>query len=290
MSVIAQQGMVRRRKRRPGKSMWLTHTILLLGGLVWIYPFLWMLGSSLKTDQDFFSQGLSIFPGKTIAWGNYPAAWNEASFGQYFINTVIVSGLTVSFVLLFTSMAGYAISRTSFPGKKILLGLIAMTLFLPHGYTILPIFDLIQRLGLLNTLSAVIVVETGGGLIFPTFLFIGYFSSMDKEIEDAARVDGAGFNQRFWMIMFPLAGPMLATVALFTFIGAWNNFFIPLVFTLANPDLQTLAVGMYAFIGQNSTQWSYLTAGAVITLAPIMLVFIFLQRYFINGVAGAVKS
>ncbi|GCE16880.1 sugar ABC transporter permease [Dictyobacter kobayashii] len=281
--------MARPRRRRVGKSMWLTHLILLLGGLVWIYPFLWMLGSSLKTNQDFFDEGLNIFP-KQIEWGNYPSAWNEASFGQYFINTLVVSSLTVVFVLLFTSMAGYAVARTNFPGKNLLFGLIGLTLFLPHGYTILPIFDLIQRLGLLNNLTSIILVQTAGGLIFSTFLFIGYFSSMDREIEDAARVDGAGFNQRFWQIMFPLAGPMLATVALFTFIGAWNSFFIPLVFTLGVPELRTLAVGMYAFIGQNSTNWTYLTAGAVITLAPIMIVFIFLQRYFINGVAGAIKS
>ncbi|GCE24866.1 sugar ABC transporter permease [Dictyobacter alpinus] len=279
----------RRRRQRISMGMLLTHLILLAGGVVWVYPFLWMLGSSVKSDQDFFDQGLNIFP-KSIHLENYPAAWNEASFGQYFINTVIVSGLTVVFVLLFTTMAGYAIARTQFPGKKILLGLIALTLFLPHGYTILPIFDLIQRLGLLNNLTSIILVQTAGGMVFSTFLFIGYFSSMDKELEDAARVDGASFNQRFWQVMFPLAGPMLATVALFTFIGAWNSFFIPLVFTLGVPELRTLAVGMYAFIGQNSTNWTYLTAGSVITLAPIMIVFVFLQRYFINGVAGAIKA
>jgi ABC-type glycerol-3-phosphate transport system permease component len=269
--------------------MGLTHIILLVCGVIWMYPFLWMLGSSLKTNTDFFDQGLNIFPHQ-IEWSNYPNAWNEASFGQYFLNTVIVASLTVLLVLLFTAMAGYTLALTNFPGKKPLLGLIALTLFLPHGYTILPVFDIIQRLGLLNTLTSIILVQTAGGMVFSTFLFMGYFSSMDREIEDAARVDGANFNQRFWMVMFPLAGPMQATVALFTFIGAWNSFFIPLVFTLGVPELRTLAVGMYAFIGENSTNWTYLAAGSVITLGPIMLVFVLLQRYFINGVAGAVKS
>jgi ABC-type glycerol-3-phosphate transport system permease component len=276
-------------KLRQRGGIGLTHLILLVGGIIWMYPFLWMLGSSLKTDADFFDQGLSIFP-RQIEWSNYPNAWNEASFGQFFGNTVIVAGSTVILVLLFTAMAGYALARTNFPGKKLLLGLIALTLFLPHGYTILPVFDLVQRLGLLNTLTSIILVQTAGGMVFSTFLFMGYFSSMEREIEDAARVDGANFNQRFWMVMFPLAGPMLATVALFTFIGAWNSFFIPLVFTLGVPELHTLAVGMYAFIGENSTNWTYLAAGSVITLGPIMVVFILLQRYFINGVAGAVKS
>ncbi len=277
------------RKFHLKSGMVLTHLILLAGGVIWMYPFLWTLGSSFKSNKDFFDQGLNIFP-RQMAWTNYVNAWNEAAFGRYFLNTVLTSGLTVVFTLLFTSMAGYALARTKFPGKRILLGFVALTLFLPHGYTILPVFDIIQRVGLLNTLWSIIVVQTAGGMVFSTFLFMGYFATMDREIEDAARVDGASFNQRFFQVMFPLAGPMVATVALFTFIGAWNSFFVPLVFTLGVPELRTLAVGMYAFIGQNSTNWTYLCAGSVITLAPIMFVFIILQRYFINGVAGAIKA
>lgn len=267
----------------------LTHTLLIIGGFFWMYPFLWTLGSSLKTTDGFFNEGLNFVP-KEFAWSNYTNAWNEASFGQYFFNTVFATVLTVVFTLIFTSMAGYVLARRRFPGKALLLGLVGVTLFLPHGYTIIPVFDIIQRMGLLNTLYSVILVQTAGNMVFSTFLFMGYFSTLDRELEDAARVDGAGFNQLFWRVMFPLAGPMLATVALFTFIGSWNSFFVPLVFTIGVPELRTLAVGMYAFIGQNTTQWTYLCAGSVITLAPIMLVFVLLQRYFINGVAGAIKS
>jgi raffinose/stachyose/melibiose transport system permease protein len=103
-------------------------------------------------------------------------------------------------------------------------------------------------------------------------------------------VDGANFHQTFWRIMLPLSGPMLATVGLFTAISAWNNFFIPLVFTLGRPELRTLAVGMYAFIGENSTDWTLLCAGTVITLAPIIALFLLLQKFFVNGLAGAVKQ
>ncbi len=269
--------------------MILTHIILLGGGLVWMYPFLWTLGSSLKSSKGFFNEGLNVIP-QEVQWSNYSNAWNEASFGQYFVNTLITTVLTVIFVLLFTAMAGYVLARRSFPGKRIVVGAIGVSLFLPHGYTIVPIFDLIQRLGLLNTLWSIIIVQTAGGMVFSTFLFMGYFSTIDPALDEAARVDGASFNQLFWRIMLPLAGPMIATVALFTFIGSWNSFLVPLVFTLGVPELRTLAVGMYAFIGQNSTNWTYLCAGSVITLAPIMLVFVFLQRYFINGVAGALKS
>lgn len=269
-------------------SSLLTHAILLAGGLLWMYPFLWTLGSSFKSVDGFFNEGLNVFP-REFEWSNYVNAWNEASFGQYFFNTVLTTVLTVILTVVFTAMAGYVLARRNFPGKRVVIGLVAITLFLPHGYTIIPVFDIIQRLDLLNTLWSIIIVQTAGGMVFSTFLFLGYFASIDRELEDAARVDGASFHQVFWRVMVPLAGPMLATVALFTFIGTWNSFFIPLVFTLGQPELQTLAVGMFSFIGQNSTQWTYLCAGSVITLAPIMLVFVLLQRYFINGVAGAIK-
>jgi ABC-type glycerol-3-phosphate transport system permease component len=276
------------RWRRRGSGL-LVHLILLGGGLLWMYPFLWTLGSSLKSETSFFASGLSVIPHQ-LEWANYVNAWNQASFGQYFFNTIVTTCLTVLFTLVLTSMAGYVLARYAFPGKKVVVVLIGISLFLPHGYTIIPVFDIIQRMGLLDTLWSIILVQTAGGMVFNTFLFMGYFATVDREIEEAALVDGASFNQIFWNIMLPLAGPMLATVALFTFIMTWNNFFIPLVFTLGNPDLRTLAVGMYAFIGQNSTHWTYLCAGSVITLAPIMLVFVVLQRYFINGIAGAVKS
>src|SRR5581483_3559378 len=205
-------------------------------------------------------------------------------------NTLVITAATVAFTLIFTSMAGFVLARTNFPGKKILLGLIAITFFLPSGYTIIPVFDLIQRLGLLNTLGAVILVETAGNMVFSTFLFMGYFFTMDRELEDAARVDGATFNQLFWQVMLPLAGPMLATVGLFSFIGSWNNYFIPLVFTIGVPELRTLPVGLYAFISQTSTNWTLLCAASIISLGPIIAVFVFAQRYVVNAVAGAVKG
>ena len=290
-TLISSSGMTSTRRAEPRLKLkpLLTHLILLVGGLLWVYPFLWTLGSSLKSPKGFFDEGLNVVP-KEFYWSNYVNAWNEASFGQFFFNTVFVTVLTAVFTLLFSSMAGFVLARKQFPGKKVVIGVILITLFLPRGYTIIPVFDLVQRLNLLDTLWSIILVQTAGGLVFSTFLFMGYFSTMDRELEDAARVDGAGFNQLFWRVMFPLSAPMLATVALFTFIGSWNDFFVPLVFTLGRPELHTLTVGMFAFIAQNSTNWTYLCAGSVIALAPIMLVFVVLQRYFISAIAGAVKA
>jgi ABC-type glycerol-3-phosphate transport system permease component len=267
----------------------MTHVALLVSGLAWLYPLFWALGSSLKSDDDFFTDGLNPMPSHFL-WANYLNAWQDASFGRYFMNTILITVGTVVITLIVTSCAGYVLARTRFPGRGFCLGLVSATLFLPHGYTIIPVFDLMQRLHLLNSLWSVIIVQASGGVVFGTFLFMGYFMAIDKELEDAAQVDGANFHQTFARIMLPLSGPMLATVGLFTAISAWNSFFIPLVFTLGRPELRTLAIGMYAFIGENSTEWTLLCAGTVITLAPIILLFVLLQRFFVNGLAGAVKQ
>lgn len=274
---------------RPRLRRMATHAILLVVGFVWVYPFLWALASSFKSQAGFIDEGLSIIP-RELDWLNYLRAWNGANFGTYFLNTVLISAFTVVLTLLFTSMAGFALARTSFPGKRILLVIIVVTFFLPRGYTIVPVYDIVQHLGLLNTLTSVILVQVASGMVFNTFLFMGYFTTVAKELEEAARVDGASFNQAFWYVMLPLARPMLATLGLFSFINSWNDFLTPLVFTLGQPQLRTLAVGLYAFISQTSTDWTSLCAGSIISLAPIIVVFVVAQRHIVDAIAGAVKG
>ncbi len=279
---------------RPGKlgkrsGQLAVHAILIALGFFYMYPFLWVLAGSFKTPGEFFSSGLSLIP-RQLNWNNYVYAWNAGNFSTYFLNTVVVTVSVTLLVILFSSMAGYVLSKTHFPGKKVVLGGMLALMFLPAGYTIIPTFELVQRMGLLNTLWSVILVQAAGGLIFNTLLFMGYFATIGKEIEEAAMVDGANLPTTYWHVMLPLAKPMIATVGLFQFMINWNSFWIPLVFTVGNPNLRTLAVGLYSFVGENSTGWTYVSAGAVISIVPIMLVFFFLQRYFIEAVAGAIKG
>jgi len=276
------------RKRRSGRRL-LLHAALLLGALIWLYPLLWGLSGSLKSDQGFLDAGLNLIPHQ-FQWHNFVDAWQGASIGTYFVNTVIVTALTVAFTLLFSAAAGYVLARTTFPGRRALLVVIAVTFFLPRGYTIIPVYDVITRLGLLNTLYSVALVQIAGGMVFNTFMFMGYFRTVTKEVEEAAMVDGADFHQVFFRIALPLARPMLATLGLFAFISSWNDFLVPLVFTLGRPDLHTISVGLYSFIGQTSTNWSVLCAGSVISLAPVILVFVFAQRHVVSAIAGAVKG
>jgi raffinose/stachyose/melibiose transport system permease protein len=277
------------RRHRRARPRVFTHAVLLVVGFFWVYPLLWAIAGSLKTDTGFIGSGLSLIPHGTH-WHNYVHAWNGANFSDYFANSVIITSCTVFFTLLFSSMAGYALARTSFPGRKVLLGVILVTFFLPRGYTIVPVYDTINRLGLLNTVWSVVLVQVASGMVFNTFLFMGYFRTVAKEIEEAARVDGAGYHQTYLYVILPLARPMLATLGLFAFIQSWNDFMTPLVFTLGQPHLRTVSVGLYAFISQTSTDWTALAAASVISLAPIMIVFIVAQRHIVAAIAGAVKG
>ncbi|MGI8484986.1 MAG: carbohydrate ABC transporter permease [Thermomicrobiales bacterium] len=267
----------------------ITVMVLTAISIVWIYPFLWMLGASVKKPLEIFAGGLGILPAQW-QWHNYGRAWTDAHFGRYLLNTVIVTGGATLLTLTQCALTGYVLGRYSFIGKRVIIGVLLATLFIPAGYTIIPLVEMAERLGMLNSLWGMIVILGGPGHTAAILLFAGYFSQIPKELEEAAILDGAGFFQVFWRIMLPLAKPVMATVTILTFLGVWNNFFVPLVFTFSRPELRTLSVGMLAFVGQHETDRSGMAAGATISLVPVMIVFLLLQRYYIEGIAGAVKS
>ncbi len=277
-----------RRRRRP-RPVHLLAAVLLIVAIAWIYPFLWVVSASVKGQLEVFTSGLDLVPA-TFRWENYRRAWVDAGFARYLLNTVIVTVLTVVIVVARCAMAGYVLARFRFIGHRVVLGVLVATLFVPAGYTIIPVVDLTQRLGLLSSLSGMVLALSGGGQVASILLYIGFFRSIPRELEEAAIVDGAGFFRTFTKVMLPVAGPVTATVVVLTFLAVWNAFFLPLVFTLSRPDLRTLSVGMQAFVGENSVDWPGMAAAAVISLVPIVALFLFLQRYFFDGIAGAVKS
>jgi ABC-type glycerol-3-phosphate transport system permease component len=256
--------------------------------LIWIYPFLWMVSAALKTNFEVAS-GAGLMPADA-QWINFARAWTQAHIGQYFTNTAIITVSTVVIVVVSTAMMGYALGRYDFPGRKIILGLYAATIFIPEGYTIIPVFDLINRLHLNDSLLGIILAESGGAHVVYVLLFAGFFSQLPHEIEEAAIIDGAGFVRIFAQVILPLSGPVIATTIILQFMSSWNNFFLPLVLTLSRPELRTLGVGMFAFQGQYYSDVSGMAAASTISLLPIIIVFLALQRYFVEGVAGAVKQ
>lgn len=256
--------------------------------LLWIYPFLWVVSAAVKTNAEIFA-GPGLIP-KDIQFENFARAWTVANIGQYFINTAIITVATVAIVLITTGMMGYVLGRYDFPGKRLVVTLFIATVFIPEGYTIIPVFDLINTLHLNNNLVGLILAESGGAHVVFILLFAGFFAQIPRELEEAATMDGAGFARVFAQVMLPLARPVVATVVILQFMNSWNSFFLPLVLTLNRPQLRTLGVGMFAFQGEYFSDIAGMAAAATISLLPIIAVFLLLQRYFIEGVAGAVKQ
>jgi len=257
--------------------------------LLWIYPFLWLVSASFKGPLEIFQKGLNLWP-NTFNFGNYLRAWTDGGFSVYMLNTVIVTAGTVALVVFHCSLSGYVLGRYEFAGRKVVIGILAATFVIPLGFTIIPIVDLTRTLGLLNSPLGIILALGGGGQAAAILLYAGFFSSLPKELEEAAIMDGAGFFRIFLRIMLPLAGPVTATVSVLAFLAAWNSFLVPLVFTFGSPDQRTLAVGMLAFVGTNETDWSGMAAAATLSLLPVVAFFFFVQKYFVEGVAGAIKS
>lgn len=276
---------------KPGRYFGINITILivlLIIGFFWIYPFLWVIFSSLKTQRDMFTSGARLFP-ETWVWSNYVRAWTEANFNTYFLNTVIYAVAATGIEVVKSSMCGYVLARYRFPGRNVIYGVILATLFIPIASIIIPQFNLIRSLGLLNTRFGVILALSGGAGALYVLLFTSFFETIPEELFDSAKIDGANFFQQFWLVV-PLARPIIATVVIFQFMSTWNEFNIPLVFTLSRPELRNLAVGMYAFQGEFSVDWTGFAAGTSMSIIPVLLVFFLFQGYFVRGLQGAVKQ
>ncbi len=255
---------------------------------LWIYPLLWMVSASLRPNDAIFADAGLIPAAPTL--GNYARAWTEASIGRYFLNTLFVTAGSVLLVTVAAAMMGYVLGRRRFPGRGLVFGLLLLTLFVPQAYTIIPVFELLASLGIGQSLVGLTLATSGGSFVIFVLLFAGYFSQMPDELEEAARMDGVGFAATFWFVMLPLARPIVVTVVVMQTLYAWNDFLLPLVVTLANPAIRTLSVGVYAFKGENVVDWSGMAAASTITIVPVVLLFLCLQRYFIDGLAGAVKG
>ncbi|WP_326798161.1 carbohydrate ABC transporter permease [Streptomyces sp. NBC_01808] len=269
--------------------LWVQVAIIAVICVAWIYPLLWVVSVSFKDQAEVFSGGLSLIPDR---WSldSYERAWEVGGFSDYLLNSFLVTAGTVVLVVARCAMAGYVIARYNFPGKRIFVVLLVATLFVPVGLTVIPVTELSDSLGLLNSRWGLVLALSGTGQVAGVLLYAGYFRSVPRELEEAAMLDGAGFVRTFTKVMLPIARPVTATVAVMTFLFAWSNFFLPLVFTLSRPELRTLSVGMLAFRSENSIDWPGLAAAGTISLLPVVIVFILLQRHFIDGVAGAVKS
>lgn len=256
---------------------------------IWIYPFLWMFSASFKTTMELFTSGLRLVP-KSFSFDSYARAWVKGGFSVYFMNSVLVTLSTILIVVARCALAGYVLAMYDFKGKTLLMALFLATFMIPGGTTIIPTVELSQKMGLLNSRFGLVLAMAGGGNIVSIFLYKAFFEKTPRSLAEAATIDGAGFFTVFSKIMLPMTGAVTATTVIMTFMTSWNNFMLPLVFTFGTPQNRTLPVGMMAFQSVNETDWSGMTAAGTMTLVPVLVVFIVLQKYFVSSIAGAIKE
>ena len=267
----------------------LLNILFIVLSVIYLYPILWIVSSAFKTDVQMLNSSADLIPDPLVL-DNFVRAWKTSDFSVYFFNTVIFAGSVVVLTIILAGTSGYVLGRYSFRGKKIITGILIATLVIPRATAIIPLFTIANILGLLNMRLGYILAYLGQNLVIAIMLFIGFFAGVPRELEESASIEGANFPLIFFKIVMPLSKPVIATVAITNVIGAWKAFMIPLVFTLNKPSLRTLGVGMYSFVGEYATDWTGMSAVAVISLLPMMLVFMIFQRYFIQGLAGAVKG
>ena len=267
----------------------INHLVLLAIGLIWVYPFLWMISASFKSQNEFFNNRLGLIP-QAPTLDNIKRIWVKANFGSYFLNTVVVTCFAVVLVLIITMLAGYAMGRYKFVGRNLMMGIFVGSIAIPLVSTIIPTYEVVKGMHLTGTKTGLVLAQAGGAHVIFLMLFTSFFASIPMELEEAAKIDGCSFFRIFFNIMMPLCKPIATTVVIMETIWTCNAFMLPLVLTLNNPASRTLAVGLYAFKGENTVDWTGIAAGGTIAVIPVIILFIILQRHFVEGIAGAVKS
>jgi multiple sugar transport system permease protein len=269
----------RRRPLRPADIA--TYAILILGAVIMLLPFAWMVSTSLKTAGATFVTPPQWLPDPATL-DNYQKVFDSAPVGQFLFNSIFVSVTSTALMVLFCAMSGYAFARIEFRGRTVLFYAYLATLMIPQQVTLTPLFIIMNFLGWTNTYQALILPSSFGA--FGTFLLRQFFLRLPREIEEAAFIDGAGYIRIFFTIAIHLARPALATLAVFAFMASWNSFLWPLIIT-TDQSMMTLPLGLSALQGRWTTDWNVLMAGTVIATLPIIAVYVFAQRFIIKGLS-----
>jgi len=280
--------MAARRLRRAGLYAFLVGASVLM-----VVPFYWTLSTAFKESANVFASPPQLIPDPATL-DNFEDVFTLLPFPRYFVNSVVVTGLIVLCNVVFGTMAAYAFAKLRFPGRDLIFAVLLLTLMVPFQVNLIPLYAIMVRL---RDATGVIGADTYFGLVAPSaiqvfgiFLMRQFLRSIPNEILENARVDGAGEWRILRSIIFPLAAPGMATLAIFTFVGAWNDFLWPLIVT-SSDEMRTLPVGLALLARRNTVNWGQTMAGTVLAAAPMIVVFLVLQRQFIEGLtAGSVKD
>ena len=258
------------------------YIVLSFFALALALPLIWLMSTSLKTGPQTFIMPPEWIP-RPVVWQNYPDAFKAVPFQSYFWNTLSVVLWATAGTLLSASLTAFAFARLRFPGREFLFLLVLSTIMLPSIVTLIPTFIVFRNLKWINTILPLTVPYWLGGGPFNIFLFRQFFLTLPYELDEAARIDGASNFRTYWSIILPLSKPVMATVAIFSFIHHWNDFFLPLIYLQSN-EKWTMAIGLQGFKDLYSTNWNLMMAASTAMILPLLILFFFAQRYFISGI------
>ncbi len=274
----------------PQRSDWariFIYALFLVIGIWVLYPLFWLLINSFKTDHDLYSDAWSL-PHK-LEWVNYERAWKNG-ISRFLLNSIVVTCGTVAVVSSVSMMAAYALARFEFRGKIVVTGLILGGLMLAPEVALIPLFQILQWMGIFDTYLALILPTAAFGLSFTTLLLFAYIKNLPEELEEAARIDGAGPFRVFWYVIVPLSRPMLASASLLQAMRTWNEFVFALTFVQGD-ETRTLPAGLLQFTGEFRDEWTVIMAGLVISAVPMIVLFFVTQRHFVRGLSsGGIKG
>lgn len=270
--------------------IWLLMALL---AVITIFPVIYIVLGSFKENKELLLGGTNIFPSHWVIQ-NYIDAWHQANFATYTMNSIGISLGVMVISLVISAMAGYVFSRAYFKGKELIYSIFVMFMFINVGSVSLrPLFELAVALNMNKSLISVVLISVGTGQATYIFLSRGFVNTIPKELDEAAYIDGCSFFQTFYKIVAPLLKPVMATIALLSFRQGWNEYIMPLVFTMTNDKLRPLTVGvnMLRNSGDGAAAWNIMFAGSTIAIVPMLIIYCLFSRYFIGGVtAGAVKG
>lgn len=268
----------RKTKQRVGKTILL---LVLVGiSILLLLPLWWMIATSLKSLTEIMTYPPTWIP-KAIHWENYELAWSKGHFTRYTLNTLLLAGIGVVSHILANTFIAYGFAKIKFPGRNFLFSLMLATMMIPSFVTLIPQYIMFSKFHWVGTYLP-LTVPGFFGAAYQIFLIRQFFMSIPNELIEAGKIDGASHYYIWWKIMIPLAKPAVVVIAIMTFQGAWNDFLGPLIY-INKESMFNLQIGLQSFKGQETTQWHYLMAGSLMAMLPVIALFFFFQRYFIEG-------
>lgn len=270
----------------------LAHIILIMACVVAVFPIWWIFIASIRANNTMFSSTLEFWP-KDVTFANYKEIFTQGNFLIWIVNSSIIAGVTTIASILMGLLGGYAFSRFRFKGRKMGMGMLLLMNAFPNVLAMVALYRLFTLVGLINNISGLIIIYTSWQLVFAMWNIKGYIDTIPSEIEEAARMDGAGTWQMLFKIIIPLSLPVMAVTTLFAFLGSWNEYIFGLTF-ITSREYYTLPMGLYDLqsnAASSAINWSMFAAGSLIVAIPIALIFLFLQKYLTSGLTnGGVKG